>query len=114
MISREFSVAVVASDPKKSAKWFSDVLGFESSANGHWVVVHPKGSRTKIHLCEGTPEPGNTGIAFYAEDISELAAGMKSRGAKFTQDVKKESWGTYAMFADPDGNEYWLRQSSGP
>jgi len=22
--------------------------------------------------------------------------------------ITKESWGTNAMFADPDGNEFWL------
>jgi predicted enzyme related to lactoylglutathione lyase len=27
---------------------------------------------------------------------------------EFTTKPKKAEWGTYAMFKDPDGNEFWL------
>ena len=114
MASKEFSVAVMVSDGKKSAEWFEDKLGFKSSTEGHWILVWPEGSSAKIHLCEGKPDPGNSGIAFYVEDVSNLAKNMKAKGVKFTRDVKKESWGTHAMFADPDGNEFWLSEGTGP
>jgi len=114
MVSKEVSVAVVVADAKESAKWFKDKVGLESSAEGHWVLVWPKGSTAKVHLCEGEPDPGNTGVAFYVDDVGKLAAGMKKQGVKFTQEVKKTSWGTNAMFADPDGNEYWLIEGTGP
>jgi len=114
MISKKFSVAVVVSDPKKSAAWFEDKLGFGKSVHGHWVLVWPKGSLTRIHLCEGKPDPGNTGVAFYVKGAEKLAAKMKENGVNFTRDVKKSDWGTNGMFADPDGNEYWLIEGSGP
>jgi len=102
------------SDGEKSAKWFKEKIGAEVSIVGHWVLTWPKGSTAKIHLCEGEPEPGNTGIAFYADDPIKEAKEMKARGVKFTRDVKKTEWGTNGMFADPDGNEYWLKAGSGP
>jgi predicted enzyme related to lactoylglutathione lyase len=114
MVSKEYSLAIMVSDGNKTAKWFADSLGFESSTDGHWVLVWPKGSTAKIHLCEGKPEPGNSGIAFYVEDIKGQAEKMKKKGVKFTKDVKKTDWGTNAVFADPDGNEYWLFEGSGP
>ncbi len=114
MVSNEFSVAVSVSDGKKAAKWFAEQVGVETSADGHWVLAWPKGSSAKIHLCEGTPEPGNTGIAFYAADPFKAMEEMKSRGVKFTKDVKKTQWGTSGMFSDSDGNEYWLKEGSGP
>jgi len=114
MISKKFSVAVMVSDAKQSAKWFETKLGFGSSVHGHWILVWPKGSVTKIHLCEGTPEQGNTGIAFYVQGAEKLAEKMKASGVKFTRDVKKLDWGTTGMFADPDGNEYHLIEGSGP
>lgn len=114
MVSREFSVAVVVSDGKKAAKWFEDCLGFKSSLDEHWVLVWPEGSTAKIHLCEGKPEPGNTGIAFYVKDAARLAKSLKAKGVRFTKDVKKTDWGTNGMFADQDGNEYWLIQGTGP
>jgi len=114
MVSDAFSVAVVVSDAKKSAKWFEDVVGLRSSADGHWVLVWPRGASARIHLCEGKPDPGNTGIAFYVKDIETKAKKMKAKGAKFTHDVTKSSWGTNAMFADADGNEYHLIEGKGP
>jgi catechol 2,3-dioxygenase-like lactoylglutathione lyase family enzyme len=114
MVSKEFSMAVVVSNGKKSAKWFEESLGFESSADGHWVLVWPEGSTAKVHLCEGKPDPGNTGIAFYFEDATGQVRHMKEKGVKFTRELKKESWGTNGMFADPDGNEYWIFEGTGP
>jgi predicted enzyme related to lactoylglutathione lyase len=114
MISKKFSVAVLVTDAKKSAKWFEQKVGFGSSVDDHWVLVWPKGSTTKIHLCEGKPDPGNTGIAFYVKGAEKLAEKMKRKGVKFTREMKKASWGTHGMFADPDGNEYWLIEGSGP
>jgi len=114
MISKKFSIAVVVSDAKKSAGWFEDKLGFAKSVRGHWVLVWPKGSLTRIHLCEGKPDPGNTGVAFYVKGAQKLAEKMKANDVKFTREVKKSDWGTNGMFADPDGNEYWLIEGSGP
>lgn len=114
MVSKEFSVAVVVADGKKSANWFEDTLGFKSSSEGHWMLVWPEGSNTKIHLCEGEPEKGNTGIAFYVKNAAGLAKSMKAKGVKITKEVRKTDWGTNGMFADPDGNEYWLIEGTGP
>lgn len=33
---------------------------------------------------------------------------MSGKGVEFTEKPKKEPWGYYAMFKDPDGNEFWL------
>jgi len=114
VVSKELSVAVLVSDGAKSARWFKEKLGFQSSTEGHWVLVWPRGSTAKIHLCEGKPDPGNTGIAFYVPNVEKLAKKMKAGGVRFTQDVKKAGWGTNAMFADPDGNEYHLIEGTGP
>lgn len=106
------SVAVVVSDGKKSARWFKEKLGFEvRDEMDHWITVAPKGSELVIHLCEGDElEPGNTGFGFYTKDVAKDEAVLRKKGVKFTKPTKKESWGTYAVFADPDGNEFWLLQ----
>jgi predicted enzyme related to lactoylglutathione lyase len=114
MVSKEFSVAVVVSDAKKTAKWFEESVGLKTSLQGHWVLAWPAGSTSKIHLCEGKPEPGNTGVAFYVKDAIAHAKKLKAKGVKFTEEMKKESWGTHGMFADRDGNEYHLIEGTGP
>lgn len=113
MISKKFSAAVMVSDAKRSARWFGR-LGFATSVHGHWVTVWPKGSSAKLHLCEGRLEPGNTGIGFYSKTVLADAKRMKAKGVKFTKEVTKEKWGSYAFFSDPDGNVFWLSEGAGP
>lgn len=108
MVSKEFSVAVMVSDAKKSAKWYGEMLGFETSQEGHWVTAWQKGGTWKLHLCEGKLEPGNTGISFYTEDVKSEAARLKKKGAKLAQDYTKTEWGEIAKVEDPDGNVIWI------
>ena len=62
-----------------------------------------------MHLCETKPlEQGNTGIAFRVDDLDKTYKEMTGKGVEFTVKPTKEEWGTYAMFKDPDGNEFWL------
>lgn len=61
MLSKTFSVAVMVSSAKKSARWYKSKLGFNVSTEmEHWVTAWPKGATWKLHLCEGKLEPGNT------------------------------------------------------
>jgi catechol 2,3-dioxygenase-like lactoylglutathione lyase family enzyme len=110
MIKSIVDVAVVVSNPKKSAEWYKDKLGLEvRDDEGHWVTVAPKGSELVLHLCETTPlEQGNTGIAFRVDDLDKTYTEMVAKGVEFTVKPTKEEWGSYAMFKDPDGNEFWL------
>lgn len=105
------SLAVVVSNAKKSAKWYKEKLGLEvRDREGHWITVSSKGSNAVLHLCEEfyPLEPGNSGISFISKDVAKDQKALEKKGVKFTTPTTKEDWGTYAMFADPDGNEFWL------
>jgi predicted enzyme related to lactoylglutathione lyase len=113
MVSKLFSVAVMVADAKKSAKWYEEKLGFESSTeDGHWVTVWPKGAEWKLHLCQGKLEPGNTGIGFYSNDVKKTVADLKKKGVKFAKDYTKTDWGEIAQLEDPDGNIIWISKGS--
>jgi catechol 2,3-dioxygenase-like lactoylglutathione lyase family enzyme len=106
-------VAVVVSDAKASAKWWKKNLGFENytvGGTGHALLVAPPGERYVLHLCEGFAplEPGDTGIAFVTDEIDATAARMVKGGVQFPEPPRKEEWGKFAKFADPDGNIFWL------
>jgi predicted enzyme related to lactoylglutathione lyase len=104
------TVAVVVRDEKKAVKWYTDKLGFRHVDKfDHWHTVSPKGSSVRIHLCpDSKPEKGNTGFMFTTKDIEKEVAALKKKGVKITMPIKEESYGTLAMFADPDGNEFFI------
>ncbi len=117
-IKRFRSVAVVVSDENKAKEWYRDKLGFEvQDDQQNWIVVAPSGSSSGIHLCSGFPlEPGNTGILFFADDIESTCQELKQRGVEFTRELGGSEWDEnlkYAMFKDPDGNEFWLMTKYG-
>ena len=105
-------VAVVVKNAKRSAKWYHDKLGVRvESEDGHWVTARPRGANVVLHLCEGNKlERGNTGIGFVVKNVGASARGLRAKGVRFTQPPTKTEWGTYAMFADPDGNVFWLSE----
>ena len=50
-----------------------------------------------------------SGIGFVVEDVDAAFAEMKARGARFTMEPSRQPWGGYmAMFADPEGNLFYL------
>ena len=104
------SIAVVVSDGAKAAKWYEEKLGFDiRDREDHWITVAPKGEQVVLHLCAGeTLEPGNTGISFLSPDVGKEEARLSARGVKFTKHSTKADWATFARFADPDGNEFWM------
>jgi uncharacterized glyoxalase superfamily protein PhnB len=111
--------AVVVSDAKAAAQWWSDKLGFAVrtvGTDGHAVMVAPPGDRFVLHLCEGFGqlEPGNSGIAFVTDDIDQLVLKMRAAGVEFPEPLEKRPWGGRAKFADPDGNVFWLLGAPAP
>lgn len=106
-------VAIVVKDAQRSFQWYTKVLGLAPGENeGHWVTVRPPRSTVVLHLCEYRPlERGNTGVGFVVADVARAEKELRAKGVKFTQKTTKAPWGTYAMFRDPDGNEFWLSES---
>jgi catechol 2,3-dioxygenase-like lactoylglutathione lyase family enzyme len=105
------TIAIVVSNAMKSAKWYQEKLGFEIREHqGHWITVAPKKENVAFHLCAGfyELEPGNTGISFTSKDVKQEEAALRRLGVEFTTSTTKEDWATYAMFKDPDGNEFYI------
>lgn len=53
----------------------------------------------------------HTGIGFTVDDLDSMYQLFLDRGVHFERPPTKEEWGGYlAVFADPDGNTYYLDQ----
>jgi catechol 2,3-dioxygenase-like lactoylglutathione lyase family enzyme len=126
------TVAIVVSDKRSAIRWYRDILGLkvayvgppEPNKNpavqgtpedpGHWIEMGSPRPMTRVHLCrlrDGQTEPGPTGITFLSDDIMNDYSRMKMKGVRFLSAPKKMEWGEWlCQFADPDGNEFDLKQ----
>lgn len=53
----------------------------------------------------------HTGIGFGVEDLDAAHEQLSRAGVKFTRPPTRERWGGYmAIFADPEGNTFYLDQ----
>jgi predicted enzyme related to lactoylglutathione lyase len=114
-------VSVPVSDQQRSKQFYRDVVGFElvredlMGPGQSWIQLAPKGCATTIALVTWfeTMRPGGLqGVMLNVTDIERDHKELADRGLKLTE-IKQEPWGRYAMFADPDGNGWILRQAPG-
>jgi catechol 2,3-dioxygenase-like lactoylglutathione lyase family enzyme len=111
-------VSVPVRDQDVSLKFFTEKLGFKVATDQpfnekqRWIELLIPGAETGLVLF--TPEGhenrigGFQPISFISDDAIATAASMKAKGVEFVAEPKKESWGTSAIFKDPDGNQYVL------
>jgi predicted enzyme related to lactoylglutathione lyase len=70
------------------------------------------GSETKLALFTPEGQENRIGgfqpVTFWCNDVFATAASLKAKGVELAAEPKpkKETWGTRAIFKDPDGNEF--------
>ncbi|MFJ6630685.1 VOC family protein [Streptomyces sp. NPDC091376] len=109
-------VTLPVSDQDRALAFYTDVLGFEVTADrqmppGRWLQVAPKGAQTVFTLSGpgmGGFEPGSTrGIMLVTTDVDADCAKLTAAGV--TVDGPNDvPWGRMAGFTDPDGNGLML------
>jgi predicted enzyme related to lactoylglutathione lyase len=111
-------ISVPVGDQQRAKRFYIDVLGFElvrESPMGpgmSWIQLAPKGQSVTIALVtwfEAMKPGGLQGVMVNTEDIDAEHKLLQSRGLEIGE-IKQEPWGRYAMFTDPDGNGWILRQ----
>jgi catechol 2,3-dioxygenase-like lactoylglutathione lyase family enzyme len=111
-------VGVPVGNQDRSLKFYIEVLGFrvvtDQPFDDHQRWIELGIGRAGTGLCLFTPEGHQdrigtfTGISFVADDVKATSAELKAKGVKFIQDPVEADWGTSAVFADPDGNQFVL------
>jgi predicted enzyme related to lactoylglutathione lyase len=111
-------VSVPVSDQEGAKNFYRDVLGFELLRDDpmgpgvRWIQLAPPGCSTTIALVTrfDTMQPGGLqGVMLNVTDIDADHATLSARGLPLSE-IREEPWGRYAMFSDPDGNGWILRQ----
>ena len=112
-------VSVPVADQQRAKRFYLDVIGLDlvreepMGPEMSWIQLAPKGCSTTIALVtwfDGMKPGGLQGVMLNVSDIDEDHAAMTARGLVLTE-IKQEPWGRYAMFSDPDGNGWILRQA---
>jgi len=113
-------VGITVKDFDKALDFYTNKLGFQVLSNqpagpGRWIELRIPGAETKVVLSGFGPPPDPKSqmpvIVFASEDLEATHEELKKKGIDFTQPPTKASWGSSAMFRDPDGNLIMLGTS---
>jgi catechol 2,3-dioxygenase-like lactoylglutathione lyase family enzyme len=111
-------VSVPVADQERAKTFYRDVLGFEllldepMGPTGRWIQLAPRGCATTISLVTwfDTMRPGGLhGVMLNSTDIDGDHRELRAKGLQLTE-IEQQPWGRFAMFKDPDGNGWILRQ----
>ena len=118
MIKAMKFVGVPVGDQQRALEFYTTKLGFRVITDQpfndeqRWIELGVGRSGTGIALF--TP-PGQedrigtfTGISFLADDVKATCRELAAKGVVFIQEPQEADWGTSAIFADPDGNQFVL------
>lgn len=121
MITQVKIACITVTNQDKALAFYTEKLGFKKVTDapmgdkGRWLELETPEGSTHIALllpqAEGEKVGGFSNILFTSNDVRKTYDELKERGVEFTQPPKEEFWGTYAILADPDGNQ--LLVSSG-
>jgi catechol 2,3-dioxygenase-like lactoylglutathione lyase family enzyme len=112
-------VSVPVADQQRSKVFYQEILGFNllreesmGPSGDKWIQLAPPGCTTTIALVTwfDSMKPGGLqGVMLNSSDIDADHRLLRSRGLQLSN-IEQQPWGRYAMFKDPDGNGWILRQ----
>ena len=115
------SMSVPVSDQDKAKEFYVDTLGFDLQVDNswregmRWIEVAPEGSATSLMLVSWSdpllPSMYRV-VVVTTDDILALHEELVAKGVSFDLPPTELSYGTQAMFRDPDGNALVLLERS--
>ncbi len=122
MISNIRTVGVYVSDQEAALRFYKEVLGFEERADrsmgrqGRWLEVAPQGAQTRIVIYPKAMmqdwETRKPSLVFGCRDIEAEYRRLSGLGVNFSKMPTRMKWGAFAIFTDPDGNEFVLAEGN--
>ena len=115
------TVGVYVEDQQAALAFYTGTLGFvvrrtlPMGPNAQWLKVSPPGVETSLVLYPRAMMPDWTelkpSVVFHCPDVEGACQRLESLGVRITMPATKLPWGTFAKFADPDGNEFGMTSS---
>jgi catechol 2,3-dioxygenase-like lactoylglutathione lyase family enzyme len=111
-------VSIPVRNQDVSLKFYTEALGLKVVTDQlftdtqRWIELLIPGAETGLALFTPKGHEKRIGefqsISFWCDDVFATAKALKSKGVTFAQEPKNESWGSSAIFKDPDGNQFVL------
>jgi catechol 2,3-dioxygenase-like lactoylglutathione lyase family enzyme len=109
-------VGVPVSDQQRALEFYTGKLGFRVITDQpfddtqRWIELGIGRSSSGIALFTPKGQEDRigtfTGISLVADDVIETCRELAQKGVTFIQQPEKADWGTAAVIADPDGNQF--------
>ena len=109
-------ISIPVTDQDRALEFYTEKLGFRIQTDQpfddkrRWIELAIAGSDTRVTLF--TPDGHENRIGgfypatFYCDNVRRTYEELVARGVEFVTPPKEESWGTFAMFRDVDGNQF--------
>ena len=110
-------VSVPVKNQDAALAFWTEKCGFKVTTDQvfgpqRWIELMIPGADTGLVLFTmpgdgariGTAQP----MSLWCDDVFATAEVLEAKGVRFAQEPKKESWGTSAIFEDPDGSKFVL------
>lgn len=114
MISHVKFISIPTSDQDRALTFWTEAVGCRvltdqpmGDDSDRWIELRVGSSDTRLVL-SGHGVPGPFHGAFACDNVDQTYQELSSRGVEFLKPPKKEPWGTFAIFQDPDGNQFVL------
>jgi len=105
-------------DQDAALEFYTEKLGFSVltdqpfDGDQRWIELRVPGAETRLVLFtpEGQEDRIGTAsnIVFSSDDVAATYAELSGRGVAFDAEPSEAPWGTFAVFRDPDGNQFVL------
>jgi predicted enzyme related to lactoylglutathione lyase len=118
MISHVKFVSIPTSDQDRALKFWTEQIGFRVLTDQpfddkqRWIELRVGTSETRLVLFrfdeQGLKPGGAFNGALACDNVEQTYTELMARGVAFVTPPTKQPWGTFAMFEDPDGNQFVL------
>jgi catechol 2,3-dioxygenase-like lactoylglutathione lyase family enzyme len=118
MIKAMKFVSIPVRDQQKALEFYTTKLGFRIITDQpfndeqRWIELGVGRSGTGVTLFTPSGHEDRigtfTGISFVADDVKATWRELAAKGVVFIKEPQEADWGTSAIFADPDGNQFVL------
>ncbi len=110
--------SIPVTDQDRALQFYTEKMGLRIMTDRpfddkqRWIELQIPGAETNVVLFTSPGHEGMIGsfsnIVFHCDKIDKTYEELKSKGVEFVHPPKKEDWGSYVIFKDPDGNQFCL------